>query len=182
MIDALLLSVVDAVRNAGLGYDYATANVTGPDGRPPPRCGAIFVAVHQGVNVNEFMNSLNDYFDFSITLTMRVVIPFDRIGDQLLAVKTAQEKGFNRRCNALKDLLHMNWGMLQDANNYLVTLMPEAPTIYGFCEPAHFANMEVPTFVGSDWFLSEPDDMNVGLKSKLSFTNARRMQAIAVYT
>ncbi len=184
MIDALLYACRDAVRGSGLGYDPTTCTIMA-DGHPPPRCGNVFVAVHQRGQSGHMMNALDEFYGWDVTLTMRVTIPLDRVGEQLLSKKLAAEvartTGFNYRAEQVKTLLHMNWGMLQDANNNLVELYPQAPTIYGFCEPAQSTSMDDPVFVGGEWFSAEPDAQDLGLKAALHFDRARRLQAIAVY-
>lgn len=179
MIDALLFSVRDAIRGAGFGYGVPQCD-TMPTGKPKPGMGNLFVAVHQGASKSDMDNALDEYFGFRVTLTMRVNVPWDRVGDQLLAVETARETGFNRRCEQLRAFLHMNWGVLQDANNYLVTLSPDASVVYGFCEPARYRGMEQATFQTGEWFASEEGE-DVGLKSELTFEDARRLQPIAQY-
>jgi len=130
------------------------------------------------------MNALNEYFDYAVTLTMRLSnVPLDRVGDQLLALQLAQQTGFNRRANVLASFLHMDWGILGNANNNLVAMMPDVETIYGFSEPAHFAGMETPILAGNEWFDADPDDNQVALVAELSFVNCRRgPQAIASYS
>lgn len=184
MIDALLFAVRDAIRTGGFGYDYASCELTGSDGKPPGRCGDWFVSIHQGASTSDMMNALNEYFDFNVTLTARLSnVPLDRIGDQLLATKLADKTGFNRRINALATFLHMDWGVMQEANNNLQKMMPDVLTVYGFSEPAQFAGAETPILVGSEWFSADPDDVDVGLKSSISFVRCRRgPQAIASYS
>ena len=183
MIEALLFAVRDNLRSGGFGYDYATCEVMPAPGMPPPRAGNVFVAVHQGSITSDMQNALDEYYDFSVTLTMRVATATDRIGDQLLAQKLARSTGFNRRAEQLKVFLHMDWGILGDANNLMLELLPDLPGLYGFCEPARFATMESPVMVGAEWFGAEeesPEEM--GLKAELLFVNARRLQAIATYS
>jgi hypothetical protein len=186
MMDALLFSVRDAIRNAGFGYDYTACEIR-EDGKPPPRCGDWFVAVHPLGVKSEWMNSLNEYFDFAVTLTARCTnVPLDRIGDQLLARKLAEDKGFNWRANQISSFLHMDWGVLQDANNWLVRLLPQATTLYGFAEPAHFAGMEKPHLEGAQWLSGDMPDADgediAALVAQMDFAGARRLQAIAVFS
>jgi hypothetical protein len=179
VIDALLFAIRDTVRDV-LGYDARTCDVR-PDGEPPPRCGDVFVAVHQGPSSNDMMNALNEYYDWSVTLSMRVTVPQDRIGDQLLARKLADAVGFNARAHRLKVLLHMNWLMLGVANNYLVTLETDAEVVYAFAEPAHFADMDIPALIGGEWFGAKGGD-NTGLVAELRFARCRRFQALQVFS
>jgi len=156
-----------------------------PDGHPPPRCGNVFVAVHQKTAESDMQNALNEFYDWSLTLTMRVMgYALDRIGDQLLASQVAEEIGFNRRANKLISFFHMDWVMMAEANQNLLSMMPEVSVVYGFSEPARFGTMETPVFVGAEWFNAEPeDDLQLGLKSEIQFVNCRRgPQAIAYYS
>jgi hypothetical protein len=181
MIDALLFSVRDAIRNAGYGYDYKTCEIMA-DEMPKPSCGDWFISVHQAASTSDMMNALNEYYGFILTLTARVKgIPLDRIGDSLLAVKLANKLGFNRRAGQLKSFLHMDWGILQDANDYMVAMEPDAMSVNGFCEPAAFKGMDIPVLVGPEWFDAKPGSDQVGLKADLRFDGARRLQPIATY-
>lgn len=180
MIDALLYSVRDAILAAPLGYDVITCDVR-EDGHPPPRCGDVFVAVHQSGSQSVMDNALDEYFSFSLTITMRVTIPLDRVGDKLLAKRLARKVGMNARADTFR-FLHMNWAVLQDANNNLVVLNPNADLIYGFCEPARYKGLSEPNLVGPEWFMAEAGDQSVGLVGVLSFADARRLQAMGTYT
>lgn len=180
MIEALLAAVRNGVRK-DLGYDVRNCEVM-DSGQPPPACGDIFAAVHQGGVTSDMQNALDEWYDFAVTLTQRVTIPLDRVGDEMLAKKLARKTGFNRRAHALKVYLHMAWGLLQDANQYIVDVSPDAPTVYGFCEPAHFESMDLPVLVGGEWFAAEPEAQDVGLKAELRFAGARRLQALGTFT
>ncbi len=181
MIDAILYAVRDAIRGAQYGYDHKTCEVMA-DGHPPPRCGDWFAAVHQGASTSDSDNCLMEYFAFALTLTARVVISLDRVGDRLLAKQLARETGFNARAEQLRAFLHMNWGVLQDANNNLFAWSKATTQVNGFCEPARYRGMDVPVLVGGEWFNAEPDAMDVGLKAELRFEDARRLQPIATYS
>jgi hypothetical protein len=184
MIDALLYAVRDGIRGAGYNYNQNSCEIMGDD-RPPPRCGDRFAAVYQMPSQSVMMNALDEYFAFGVTLTRRVTVPLDRLGDQLLAKKVARKLartiGFNAECEQLRAFLHMNWGILQDANQNLISLEPDANMVYGFVEPAHFAGMETPILVGGEWFNAEPEASDVGLKAELRFDGTRRLQPIALY-
>ena len=177
MIDALLHAVKDAIIAGDFDYGKTACDVR-DGGEPPPRCGDKFVAVHQGDSSSDMQNALNELFSYSVTLTMRVTVPLDRIGDSLLAKKVAREIGFNRRCEALRSFLHMNWTVLGEANTLLCELANDDYLVYGFCEPAMYASMELPQFVGGEWFGAQPDAKDIGLKSELRFERCRRLQAL----
>lgn len=187
MIDALLYSVRDGIRAAGMNYGKAECEIT-DDGRPPPRCGNVFVAVHGGRThpgeAND--NNLYELYDFSVTLTMRVTIPLDRIGDQLIArniqlVPLAQRQGFNAKVEQLRSFLHMNWNVVvvqgqtpNSANDNLIAWC--SGTVYGFCEPARYSSAEDPTLVGAAWMSDDPKSEGWAIKSQLKFVNAKRFQ------
>lgn len=188
MIDCLLFAVVDQVQAAGYGYDEATCRIT-PEGRPPADCGEWFASVHQLGSDCGSMNSLDEHLGFAVTLTKRVQVPLDRVGDRELAARLARRRGpnrqpsFNARAEQLKDLLHMGWDTLQAANNNLMEWFADR-VVYGFAEPAHYANMDEPRLVGPEWFVAsdgQPGSPAVGLVAELRFEGCRRLQPIADY-
>ena len=187
MIDALLYAVRDGIRAASMNYGKAECEIM-EDGKPPPRTGNVFVAVHGGKTrpgqAND--NNLYELYDFSVTLTMRVVIAADRIGDQLIArnivlVPQGQRQGFNHRVEQLRGFLHMNWRITvlqgQTPNSANDNLAAWATgTVYGFTEPARYQGPELPTLVGGEWLGAEPDAQDFAIKSELRFANAKRFQ------
>lgn len=187
MIDALLYAVRDSIRAGGLNYDTATCEIM-DDGRPPPRAGNFFAAVHDGMMRSDADNQLNEWYDFAVTLTMRVTVPLDRVGDQQIArnvarVPLGERQGFYAKADRLRRLLHMNWNIVvvtnrtpNSANDNLAAW--STGTVYGFCEPMRFLSMEAPKLVGGEWFSAEPDAEEVGMKATLSFGRARRLQPV----
>lgn len=190
MLDALLYAARDSIRAANIGYGRAECEIM-DDGRPPPRVGNVFASVHDGRSRpgqgND--NNLFELLDFSVTLTMRVTVPLDRVGDQLIArnialVPTGQRQGFNAKVEQLRGLLHMNWGMVvltgqtpSSANDNLVAWSAgAADQVYGFSEPARYQGAEVPALVGGEWLGADPDSQDLALKSELRFAGAKRFQ------
>lgn len=185
MIDALMYAVRDQIRGARFGYGYAECEIM-DDGRPPPRCGKIFASIHGAKDTSSADNCLMEYIDFSVTLTMRIVVPLDRVGDQqihrnMIRVPSGEREGFRSKVDQLRRLLHMNWAMtvLPDqtppsANDNLVAWLNG--TVYGFIEPARYIGASEPRLVGSEWFGAEPDADETGIVSELTFEGARRMQ------
>lgn len=186
MIDALLYAVRDAIRASGLGYGVAECCIM-DDGRPTPRCGDFFAAVHEtsaGVGGNTNDNNLYELLGFSVTLTARVNIPHDRLGEQLLArnVPRVQRRGFNLKCEQIRALLHMNWQMVvlqgqtpTSANDNLAAWA--TGTVYGFCEPTRYrGGVGELRVVGGEWFEAEAESDNVGLACELRFADAKRFQ------
>lgn len=187
MIDALLYAVRDAVREAGFGYGRAECEIT-DDGRPPPRAGNVFVAVHGGKTRPGAANSrnLDELYDFSVTLTMRVTIPLDRVGDQLIArnidlVPHGQRQGFDHKLEQLRGFLHSNWritvlrGQTPNSANDNIALWATG-TVYGFVEPARYQPSELPSLQGGDWLGAEPDSEDFAVKAEMRFAGARRFQ------
>ncbi len=187
MIDALLFAARDAIIGAGFGWSKNDCAIMA-DGHPEPRCGDWFLAIHGLSPRSEMDNALDEYFGFSLTLTARVAgVPLDRLGDKKIATNIARtqarETGFNARAEQLRAFMHMNWGVLQDANTNLVNLEPGANLVYGFCEPARYRGRnDPPDLVGGEWFAAEPEAEDVGITSELRFEDCRRLQAIATYT
>ena len=186
MIDALLYSVADHIR-ANMNYGITDCDIE-EDGKPPPRCGNFYVAVHGGKSRPGDANDRNLYelFGFSVTLTMRITVPADSIGDQMMArnvalVPLGQRQGFQHKVEQLRGFLHMNWKMTvlqgQNPNSANDNLAAWATgTVYGFCEPARWQGMDVPKMVGGEWFDSE-EDVGMGMVCELRFDGAKRFQA-----
>lgn len=188
MTDALLYAVRDAIRAAGMNYGIAEVEIM-DDGRPPPRCGNFFAAVHGGRSRPGDANERNLYelFGFSVTLTMRVTVPLDRTGDQQIARNIAlaplgQRHGFNHKVEQLRGFLHSNWRMVvltgQTPNSANDNLSAWATgTVYGFCEPARYQGPDgPPRLVGGEWFAADPEAEDVGIVQELRFDNAKRLQ------
>ncbi len=197
MIDALLYAVRDGIRTNSMNYGYAETEIM-DDGRPPPRCGNVFVAVHGGNSKTTYANQRNLYemFGFSVTLTMRVIAPLDRVGDQQIARNLASlplvyKQGFHAKCEQLRAYLHNNWEMTVVYNNsdrlansandniyaWITQAQREANTIYGFCEPARYnSGMDKARLVGGEWFGAESEVEEIGIVCELRFDNAKRFQ------
>ena len=185
MLDALLYAVRDAIRAAGMNYGKSECEIM-EDGKPPPRAGNVFAAVHSGTSRSSRDNQLYEEFGFSVTLTMRVTVPLDRVGDQLIArnlnlVPEAQRQGFNAKVEQLRTLLHMNWGIVvlrnrtpPSANDNLAAWA--TGTVYGFCEPARYRDPGKVQLVGGEWFSADPEALDFGIKADMRFDGARRFQ------
>lgn len=188
MIDALVYAVRDGIRAAGFNYGKAECEIT-EDGHPPPRMGNVFVAVHSGRSSPGGANSrnLDELFGFSVTLTMRVVIPMDRLGDQLIArnlelVPHGLRQGFDHRVEQLRGFLHMNWRITvligqtpPSANDNLSAWA--TGTVYGFAEPARYQpGSKTPTLMGPDWLSADPEAEEFAIMTEMRFDGARRFQ------
>lgn len=187
MIDALLYAVRDTIRSAGINYGVAECEVQ-EAGNPPPRCGNVFVSVHGGRSragsAND--NNMDRLYGFSVTLTMRITVALDRVGDQQIArnialVPLGYRQGFDAKVDQLAALLHMNWKMVvlqgqtpNSANDNIIAWA--SGIVYGFCEPARFQDAETPRLVGGEWFAADPDAADMGIVSEMRFDGARRFQ------
>lgn len=185
VIDALLYAVRDGIRAARIGFDMATAEIMDDD-HPSPRCGQFFLSIHDGAARGDADNQLNEWYEFSTTLTMRATIAMDRLGDQLmyrnLIRSQARKEGFHARLEQVKTLLHMNWGFVvltnqtpPSANDNLAS-WATGLEVYGFCEPMRFLNVESAKVVGGEWFAADPESEEVGVKATIKFGRCRRMQ------
>lgn len=158
------------------------------DGRPPPRCGNFFVAIHDGASKSTSDNQLDERYSFSVTLTMRITVPLDRVADQQIAlniarVPLAERLGFNAKVEQLRALLHMNWGFVvltgrtpNSANDNLAAW--GTGTVYGFSEPMRYRGVEFPKLVGGEWFDADADAEDVGIKATMLFDGCRRFQPV----
>ena len=177
----------DGIRKAGIDYDPASCEIM-DSGQPPPRCGNFFAAIHDGMATSNTDNQLNELYSFAVTLTMRVTVPLDRVGDQQIArnisrVPLGERQGFNAKVDRLRRFLHMNWNVVvvtgQTPNSANDNLAAWATgTVYGFCEPMRFQSVEFPKLVGGEWFGAEPDATDIGIKAMLSFGRCKRLQPV----
>lgn len=131
---------------------------------------------------------MDGLYDFSITLTGRVVVPFDKVGSQHIArnlerIPLGFRQGFNAKVEQLGTFLHMNWriSVLQgqtpnSANDNLKAWASGSSPVYGFVEPPVWQGYELPTLVGGEWLAADPEAQEYALKSQLAFVGARRMQ------
>lgn len=188
MIDALVYAVRDHIRAANIGYGVAECEIM-DSGEPPPRCGNVFASVHDGMSRSDADNQLYELYSFAVTLTMRVTVPMDRMGDQLiyrnLMREQARKQGFYAKADQLRALIHMNWSMVvlqnqtpASANDNLSNWLPTGTTVYGFLEPQRFINMEFPKVMGGQWFSAEPEAEDAGVKSTLVFARCKRFQPV----
>ena len=190
MIDALLFAVRDHLRAAGFGYGPEQVDIR-DDGKPPENCGSIYIAVHPGAVTNSATRNLDERFAWNLTLTMRVSVPANRVGDQLLASKLSRKSGpgnpsFTSRVEQLRGWGHMNWKVTvlvgqtpASANDNILSWSPSGTTVYGFCEPASKGIAERPILVGPDWLGADPDSGMMAIKSEIRFDGnggARRLQ------
>jgi hypothetical protein len=189
LIDAILYAVRDGIRAANIGYGYAECDIM-DNGQPPPRCGKWFVAIHGGKatagQAND--NNLFELYEFVVTVTMRVVVPLDKVGSQQIALNVVRElalkQGFNARVEKLRAFLHMNWDMVVTTNNdppsandnLVAWLDGTVEQVYGFSEPMRWIGATQSVMHGGEWFAAEADAEDVGISADLRFHKAKRFQ------
>jgi hypothetical protein len=177
---ALLNAVRDRLRtdtgSGGLGYTAANCART-PDGRPAPRAGKVFVAVHKGGRTQDAIESLEEEYAVLVTVTVRVDGPWDRIGSLQLEKAT---EGLDDRIDAIRaDLTRHQYAVMNAANTSLNAVETvEDGTRNGFVEPLWFLGESTDQLVGSDWFHGAPADKDVGVAATLRFGKARMIQPI----
>lgn len=151
------------------------------DGRPAPRCGDWFVAVHEGEwRVDEAIGaadlSLPEAFGVTVTVTRKCgVAPFDRVGTDVLAAAT---KGLLAVCRRVLVCLHMSYRVTDAANAAIGT------TANGFFHPLVFRGASATVPQGPAWFNARGVKSNppCGLSRALSFANAQRVQTLESMT
>lgn len=180
----MLYAVRDGIRAASMNYGIAECEIM-DDGKPPPRCGNWFVAIHEGQDRSTSDNQFQEYLAFLVTLTMRVTVPLDRVGDQQLsrnlARDIARKQGFYAKRDQIAKYLHMNWARVvltgqtpPSANDNLSAWL--SGTVYGFNEPMRYRGSNIAKLVGGEWFASDPESEDMGIVSELRFDGARRFQ------
>lgn len=160
----------DAIKTA-LNLDYKAVAVMG-DGKPEPRCGEFFCSIwgdderEQGGG-----ESIDEYFEFTATLTQRFNVPFDKVGKSLLQKATT---GLLARARVVGLAIHMNYTVMNAANTALWAAT--ALNVGGFIEPARMKVGRV-RWVYSDWFHSDKGG-ECGLACDVTLNLARRIQTI----
>lgn len=186
MIDALLFAVRNACVN-DLAYSVRTNVDVRVDGMPPPGCGDVFLAIHQAGSQQTMSNAKDDYYAFDLTLTYRITVPLDRIGDRELASQLARLPGpkgsisLNNRLDILSNYFHMAWGVIGDANNLMAGWTPNVFVLWGFAEPPRYKNTELPRFENGTWFGADAAAEQVGLVGQLHFDDCRRLQPLTTF-
>lgn len=154
-------------------YAATDVDVGAPPGQPPPRCGKVFACIHQGPYTDSGgLMSINEAYGLTVTLTVRINEPFDRLGRDNLQKLT---QGVNDRAAAIRLAVHNSYEVLAIANTALwaATALP----VGGFIEPLWCESVDTPSVVGSDWFHSEKGG-EVGFACDVRFGRARRVQSL----
>ena len=172
---ALLQATLEDLRSA-LGYSEADSDVA-DDGRPHPRCGEHFAAVHPTGEQGTLTTCFDDLHNVSVTLTQRIQIPFDRRG----RVYLLQADKLQRRANKVKIRIHSNY-LLMNRANALIDEWEGSPQ-NGYVEPLFFLQMDArPREVSGRHFHAEGTSIEAGLVIEVRFGKARRIQYIEYAT
>jgi hypothetical protein len=174
---ALQIALRDVILAGQIGFGREQCEVM-PEGKPTPRCGELFLAIHDGGRTNSKQNSLDEIYDVIATFTMRTKkIPYDKLGTHMLC----SEGGFHDKVDEIKTFVHMNYLTIMNAANTIITDYATTKgwvSVYGFSEPLMYLGDDPTRFVGADWFHADPDSMEAGLVQDLRFGRARRLQKI----
>lgn len=157
---------------------------TSYDGQPPAFDGEEFFQLHPGGIRNSDLESLDEYYDLTVTLTRRTgYAPQDRMGSDTMLDPTI---GLYKRADAVKTSLHMKYEPLDKAGGTCIAsgqtwtggqTYSLAATVNGFVEPLHYAGMSAPMVKGPDWFWGEgSNEPPSGIAIEIYFKDARRIQ------
>lgn len=172
-------ALLEAVRNAlrsELHFSEAECEITDQTGRPPPRCGKRFIAVHRGGRIGRTQVALDEMYDVMVTVTLRINEPFDRKGANLVELT---ETGMDDLCDRIRALIGKDSlfnGICNAANAILKIDESDPSSPRGFREGLYFVDDNGIRDVGGDWFHAMPDAIEVGLVTAMRFTGARRIQ------
>lgn len=166
---ALLTAVRDRIRSV-LSYAAFECDVQ-PDGAPDPASGQVYVSVHAGSVRNDDMESLDEYFEVLVTITLKIgYLPVDAYGPQVILKTTT---GLYARAEAVRRVVHMDYTAMTAANTTL------GGSVNGFIEPLSYRGMRRPEVKGPAWFSAEDEDNPpAGLSLELRFDGARRKQTL----
>ena len=173
---ALETAVRDAIRTT-LGVSRAMCDRMF-DGRPPPSCGPIFVAVWSGGRRSQGKagrTALDQMFTVAVTITARINRPFDR--------QVIHRDEIEKRMNAIVALIHLDtWNQsVINASNTLAAYRASNPggiLPVGFSEALAWESTEDVRQVDGSWFMAEPEKL-AGIAQTAHFAKARHIQAIA---
>lgn len=169
--DLLRLPVGAGTPANGLGYANAVCEIMF-DGQPPPSCGQLFVAVHEGDWTSNFDEAREDDMGVEITVTRRVAyLPRDRGYVALLDATDALHVEMDR----IIAKIHDNENVRTAAGTIIGNLASN------FHRPLFFrgpAGKTIPQ--GPDWFSADPDGPSppTGVARTLRFGGATRTQRI----
>ena len=185
-MSVLLQAVRDRLK-AALAIDDTKIDIN-ENGKPPAFSGEEFWVVHPGAFNNTSVQSLDERYDVSVTVSRRTeYAPDDRSEDWLVKVNT----GLYDRIAIARAALHMDYPTLDlcgGTKSDGVTFWTGGQTyslsnaVMGFREPLFFSLAHVPADKGPEWFWADPagEDGNQvsGTAVQIDFLGARRTQNI----
>lgn len=140
------------------------------DGRPPPRCGPRFIAIHQGARRNEQEGSYEITVAISVTVSLRVNGPWDKLG----------VKEINDATTGIEKLIS---DIIATVVKNQETLRVNANTLYGSTYPGFVECLQyvtdgpiVPRSPG--WFHGEDGDEDAGVSCEIKFDRAKVIRDI----
>lgn len=140
----------DYLTAAAKGLDGAKCVKVMDDGRPPPNCGPVFFAIHdggaRGTGGRQQSHALDLLQGVTVTISLKyLAAPTDRAGRERIAA----EAGLLDRADEVIELLHGDEGTYGLANTMLAS-----PTGYGWTEPLAFQSRSAVEAKGAEWFWS----------------------------
>lgn len=155
-----------------LSLDVYTCDET-DDGKPTPSAGPVFYGVHPGEWRNSADDSLDETYGVLVTITMRLDVPWDRAGPELLGKATT---GLAARCAALRVKVHSSYTLMDLANTLI------ADPANKFVEPLRFTDGGRRARRGGDWWIASGKEKYAGYSQTMTFGRARRVQLISEMT
>jgi hypothetical protein len=145
-----------------------------PDGRPEPKMGRVFAAVHDNGNWwNSSKENLDEMIGFDVTITLKVDTPSDRTGEHRIAKAST---GLLALAEKAVIVLHSSYLCMDQANLYLAA---DGTLGESFVEPPRFSRGSKIQQRGGDWYGAVNEERRPAcLTVQLSFRDARRLRGL----
>jgi len=174
---AYLLAIRDDFRAPnpnGLGLKTADCDVT-PGGKPPPRAGKMFVSIHAGSRSQGSDTHCHREYAAHITLSLRIDMPFDRIGSDVLE---QAQMGLDDRADAIiARMQNQQWELMAAANTKIDQAVGEL-VANGFLEPLRYrSDNGEPVIMDGSWYQGDPDELSAAVLT-IQFGGAKRLQLL----
>ncbi|OGT57669.1 MAG: hypothetical protein A3E01_02725 [Gammaproteobacteria bacterium RIFCSPHIGHO2_12_FULL_63_22] len=166
--ESLLLAVRNEIRTS-LKYKPSECDVEF-DGRPLAIAGETYIAVWPGEwsNDGQTEHFLDERHGVQVNVYLRAPkVPRDRSRNLLLDAKAS----VNVRCRAIMLAIHMNYAVMDAANDLLL------PSATGFHHPLRFQGCSAPQVVTGDYFYAQSESF-AGLLRTIRFGGAIRYQTL----
>lgn len=174
MEQAILAQLRKEVADGGYGLTIKNSGEAAtPDGQPPPMAGQLWVSVYVGAVRAQQESSSEDEYQARVTISLRIDVPWDRIGPVTLQ---KARYGINDRVDAIKAILINHQYTIMNAANALINAA-EPGVRDGFVEPFLQVDCGDAELTSGDWFHAEPETCAAARKT-INLRGARRIQVI----